>query len=133
MGDYLEILPSLSADVIFLSPPWVMITLSFLSVFSYQKQGGPDYKYEKEFNLSSIRLKGGVDGFDLFYRTFQKTNNVAYYLPRNTNHDQIKNIALEGEKRCGRGGTIICCEVEEEIIGQRTKAITAYFGDLVVQ
>lgn len=39
VGDFLELAPSLKADVVFLSPPW----------------GGPEYVKKKDFLISDIK------------------------------------------------------------------------------
>ena len=103
IGDSLRIIPSLTfADVIFLSPPW----------------GGPTYIQAEEFNLKDdIPL----DGFKLFDKCLEVSENVAYFVPRNTNVDQLISLA-------GSGGIV---EVEQNILNKKVKAMTAYFGDLI--
>lgn len=110
-------------DVVFLSPPW----------------GGPDYMLQRkndiefvgeqtlataerhpEFSLASIKP---IHGADLFHLTRKITNNVAYFLPRNTSLDEISALLSEsapGEK----------VEVEEEWMSTKLKALTCYFGGL---
>jgi len=103
VGDALKILPKLtSADVIFLSPPW----------------GGPGYINSEVFDL---KKDIPLDGFELFDVALQITDNIAYFVPRNTNVDQLISLA-------GPGGYV---EVEENILNGKIKSITAYFGDLV--
>ena len=61
------ILPKLtSAEVVFLSPPW----------------GGPEY-----INKDVFDLKRGIplDGFEVFNAALEVTENIAYFMPRNTN------------------------------------------------
>ena len=103
VGDSLEILPTLTfADVIFLSPPW----------------GGPNYIQAEEFNLKDdIPL----DGFKLFDKALEVSENIAYFVPRNTNLDQLMSLA-------GPGGIV---EVEQNILNKKVKAMTAYFGDII--
>jgi len=103
VGDSLKILPELtSAEVIFLSPPW----------------GGPEY-----INTDSFNLKDDIpiDGFNLFDKCLEVTENIAYFVPRNTNLDQLISLA-------GSGG---CVEVEQNILNRKIKSITAYYGDLI--
>ena len=104
VGDSMTIIPKLvSADVIFLSPPW----------------GGPDYVFTEEYNLKDdIPL----DGFEIFNKCLEVTDNVAYFVPRQTNTDQL--ISLAGEE-----GFV---EIEQNVLNGRIKAITAYYGDLVI-
>lgn len=40
VGDFLQLAPTLKADVVFLSPPW----------------GGPDYMFNPNYNLDSIQV-----------------------------------------------------------------------------
>ncbi|KAK3822957.1 MAG: RNA cap guanine-N2 methyltransferase-domain-containing protein [Benniella sp.] len=89
-GDYMTLIPRLKADVVFLSPPW----------------GGPEYLSQPtEF---------------LFRETSKITNNIAYYLPRNSDPEQIGRLA-------GPGGV---CEIEENHLNNVCKAWTAYYGEL---
>lgn len=113
-----------------------------------------------EFTLDCIRP---IHGRDLFELSRKITKNVAYYLPRNSNLEQIAELldvgvddtelgisGAEGIKAGGHGlekqGTkrkrrhsdvgdegdkrVERVEVEEEWMGNKLKAITAYFGGL---
>ncbi|KAF4569407.1 hypothetical protein EYR36_009197 [Pleurotus pulmonarius] len=101
-------------DVIFLSPPW----------------GGPSYQQssprkgqaaEDEYSLSSIQP---IDGAELYKITQRVTQNIAYYLPRNTNLQEVSALVpAEGQAEF--------VEVEEEWMGSKLKALTCYFGGLV--
>ncbi|WVR08109.1 hypothetical protein IAU60_005155 [Kwoniella sp. DSM 27419] len=105
-------------DVVFLSPPW----------------GGIDYLEGADlFPLSAILP---IPGDDLFKLTSTLTPNIAYYLPRNTDLAQLSalapRLAVTGVAQAeGRGRTREWVEVEEEWVGDKMKAITAYFGGLV--
>ncbi|WVW86985.1 hypothetical protein I302_109041 [Kwoniella bestiolae CBS 10118] len=105
-----------TVDVVFLSPPW----------------GGIDYLNtpSSTYPLSSILP---IPGDDLFELCTTLTPNIAYYLPRNTDLKELAALAktLEGEDPDGRGRTREWVEVEEEWVGEKLKAITAYFGGLV--
>ncbi|KAG0302739.1 Trimethylguanosine synthase [Dissophora globulifera] len=102
-GDYMTLIPKLKADVVFLSPPW----------------GGPGYLAQDEFD---IKKDIPMDGEVLFNETRKITNNIAYYLPRNSNVDQIGQLA-------GSDGT---CEIEKNVLNKVCKAWTAYYGELAV-
>jgi hypothetical protein len=65
--DLFQYLPTFRPDVIFLSPPW----------------GGPQYLHSL-FNLESLVISG-VNGLELVLQTLEITENVVYFLPRNTN------------------------------------------------
>lgn len=105
-------------DVVFLSPPW----------------GGPEYlsgstkgsppdslpaDQHPEFSLSGIQP---IHGAELFKLSRGITKNIAYFLPRNTNLDEISALILSEE--------IEKVEVEEEWMGSKLKALTCYFGGL---
>ena len=103
VGDTLKILPMLtSAEVIFLSPPW----------------GGPGYINAKVFDL---KTDIPLDGFELFNMSLEITENIAYFVPKNTNADQLISLA-------GPGGLV---EVEQNVLNNKIKSTTAYYGDLV--
>ncbi|KAF9970001.1 Trimethylguanosine synthase [Actinomortierella ambigua] len=100
LGDYMTLIPRLKADVVFLSPPW----------------GGPSYS-EREFD---IKHDIPMDGEHLFRETQKITPHIAYYLPRNSNAEQIGRLAGEGET----------CEINKNVLNGACKAWTAYFGEL---
>ena len=90
------------ADVIFLSPPW----------------GGPQYLESDVFDIQSMIP---MDGLKIFEAALEITDNIAYYVPKNTNLDQLISLA-------GDGGHV---EIEQNILNTKVKAVTAYFGDLI--
>jgi len=103
VGDYFQVMPRLQADVVFLSPPW----------------GGPEYLDQEVFDL---QLMGGMmDGFNVFSTASTVTENIAYFVPRNTNVDQLASLA-------GPGGKV---EVEQNLLNRKMKTITAYYGELL--
>jgi trimethylguanosine synthase len=51
----------------------------------------------------------------------QITPNVAFFVPRNTNPQQLAQLA-------GPGNT---CEIEQNSLNGKIKALTAYYGDLI--
>jgi len=71
-GDFLEIAPTLKADVVFLSPPW----------------GGPDYEKYKRFDMNTILEP--IGGMVLYNIAARITQNVAYYLPKNADRFQVR-------------------------------------------
>ncbi|KAH6915625.1 Tgs1 protein [Coprinopsis sp. MPI-PUGE-AT-0042] len=120
LGDYLSFAKSLTdrpqpnqtrrVDVVFLSPPW----------------GGPSYlgapggdKDDEEHPCYTLQSILPIPGEELFNVTKKMTNNIAYYLPRNTDLDEISALAPEES-----------IEVEEEWMGSKLKALTCYFGGL---
>jgi len=107
-GDMLQVVSAMEfgqADVIFLSPPW----------------GGPQYLEQSE--VFDIKTQIPIDGYAVFNAALKVTENIAYFLPKNTNADQLVSLA-------GPDGTI---EIEQNLLKKRMKAVTAYFGDLIVR
>ncbi|XP_017295426.1 trimethylguanosine synthase [Kryptolebias marmoratus] len=102
-GDFLQLAPSLRGDVVFLSPPW----------------GGPDYLSAKVFD---IRTMMEPDGFKIFNQAKQISDNIVYFLPRNADVDQVVSLA-------GPGGKV---EVEQNLLNNKLKTVTAYFGNLII-
>ncbi|KAF9286305.1 Trimethylguanosine synthase [Mortierella alpina] len=102
-GDYMTLIPRLKADAVFLSPPW----------------GGPGYLAQDEFD---IKNDIPMDGEFLFRETMKITKNIAYFLPRNSNAEQIGRLA-------GADGI---CEIEKNVLNHVCKAWTAYFGELAI-
>jgi trimethylguanosine synthase len=74
VGDYFQIIKMLRPDVVFLSPPW----------------GGPEYLSRKVFNLEDM---GGLDGVRIYNDAFERTSNIAYFVPRNTDTAQLAKLA----------------------------------------
>ena len=102
VGDYMNLAPTLCADVVFLSPPW----------------GGPAYSDAAVFDLQTMIP---VDGFRVFELSRNITENIAYFVPKNTNIEQLTSLADFGEK----------VEIEQNLLNKRVKTITAYFGELI--
>nr|XP_043870766.1 trimethylguanosine synthase isoform X2 [Solea senegalensis] len=101
-GDFLQLAPRLRGDVVFLSPPW----------------GGPDYLTADVFD---IRTMMEPDGFQIFRLAKLISHNIVYFLPRNADMDQIASLA-------GAGGKV---EVEQNLLNNKLKTVTAYFGSLI--
>ncbi|XP_078610461.1 trimethylguanosine synthase-like [Branchiostoma floridae x Branchiostoma japonicum] len=101
-GDYLQLAEGLKADVVFLSPPW----------------GGPDYLTADVFDIKTMIVP---DGYEIFEKTKQITDNIAYFVPRNADVEQLVSLA-------GPGGKV---EVEQNFLNRKLKTVTAYYGELV--
>eukprot|EP00795_Rhopilema_esculentum_P007756 gene7756-13599_t len=102
VGDFLKLAPYLKADVVFLSPPW----------------GGPDYLKAKVFNLKTMIIP---DGEEVFYLAKCITDSIAYFLPRNVDVEQVMRLAGPASKT----------EIEQNILNNKVKTVTAYFGELM--
>lgn len=66
-------------DAIFLSPPW----------------GGPEYSKEKEFKLEMCT----PNGYDIFWKALELTENIAYFLPKNT---RSSDVSFLYKKACSK-------------------------------
>ncbi|KAI9062768.1 S-adenosyl-L-methionine-dependent methyltransferase [Trametes sanguinea] len=113
-------------DVVFLSPPWGGPSYIAGSPSKAQassatqpvaEDGGDDT--HAEFGLASIRP---IHGHDLFKVARNITRNVAYFLPRNTNLEEVSQLIADNPAEK--------VEVEEEWMGSKLKALTCYFGGL---
>ncbi|KAI8090080.1 RNA cap guanine-N2 methyltransferase-domain-containing protein [Gilbertella persicaria] len=102
LGDFFDLAPTLKADVVFLSPPW----------------GGPSYMIEDTYDLKTM-IPG--DGLKIFEIASQITPNVAFFVPRNTDPQQLARLA-------GPGNT---CEIEQNSLRGKVKALTVYYGNLI--
>lgn len=103
VGDFFCLSEKLVGDVVFLSPPW----------------GGPAYIVDSVFDIKNILAPKG--GIELFKVSKKISNNIAYYLPKNIDSSQLAEMGGPGSK----------VEVEQNIIGNKLVAITAYYGDLL--
>jgi len=95
-GDFLQIAQywTKPVDAIFLSPPW----------------GGPSYVDLEQFDLT----KTNPNIIEIFRAAEKITPNICLYLPRNTNLDQLLEMA-------GPGNTV---EVQKIHLSDRLKLIT---------
>lgn len=133
LGDYLSFAhsrvassagPHRKIDVVFLSPPWG--GPSYLSGVSHSTNVVDDDEVHPEFHLSDIKP---IHGKELFKLTKNITPNIAYFLPRNTNLEEISELAFIGGGGVGKGKPETV-EVEEEWMGEKLKALTCYYGGL---
>ncbi|XP_032236042.2 uncharacterized protein LOC116617421 isoform X2 [Nematostella vectensis] len=102
LGDFRQIVPQLKADVIFLSPPW----------------GGPGYACADVFDIQTMI---SLDGFELYETAKRVTPNIAYFMPRNVNMEQLTSLA-------GPAGKV---EIEQNFVNKKLKTVTAYYGELI--
>lgn len=103
VGDFLVLAASLKADVVFLSPPW----------------GGPQYMKQETYDLEQHLQP--VPASQLMTKSFQIADNVAVFLPRNSNTQQLAAMA-------GPGGSV---EIEQSFLDRKLIALTAYYGELI--
>lgn len=127
--------PRGSADVVFLSPPYVSCRCrrrhDGQSLTEEHRWGGVDYQrlprastdgsaYPGSYPLSALTPLPGKELFDLARRI---TPDVAMYLPRSVDVGDIGKLAAPDE----------VVEVEEAWMGRNCKAVTALFGGLVAE
>ena len=137
--DYLEFAKEYAAkpeeerniDVVFLSPPW----------------GGPQYltmSPSKEKDLVETMLETApsyslqnilpIPGDELFRLSRQISKNVAYYLPRNVDLEEVSKLLATSDPKFTSTQREVqeeIVEVEEEYMAGKLKAVTCYFGGLV--
>ncbi|XP_056377911.1 trimethylguanosine synthase [Hyla sarda] len=101
-ADFMCVARDLKADAVFLSPPW----------------GGPDYVSAETFDIKTMM---SPDGFEIFQLSQQITKNIIYFVPRNTDVEQVASLA-------GPGGQV---EIEQNFLNKKLKTMTVYFGDLI--
>lgn len=141
-------------DVVFLSPPWggpeyisrqlhdandisdADATAVDGSTNGFANGYGNGTESHPEFSLSYMQP---IHGADLFQLTRRITNNVAYFLPRNTNLEEISALISLSVSTCPSssvpvpapaGDSTEMVEVEEQWMGSKLKALTCYFGGL---
>lgn len=64
---------------------------------------------------------GGMDGVEIYRVAQARTDNIAYFVPRNTDTAELAQLA-------GEDGRV---EVEQNLLNWKTKTITAYYGNLI--
>ncbi|KAJ3907964.1 Tgs1 protein [Lentinula edodes] len=111
-------------DVVFLSPPWGGPSYLSGSGSPSDSNSSPNENMPAPFALSDIQPIHGVDLFKLSNRI---TPNIAYYLPRNTDLDEVSALVKNDNSKDDIQEFI---EVEEEWMGRKLKALTCYFGGL---
>lgn len=139
-------------EVVFLSPPWGGIdyqTLGSTSTPTPKKQkaltatnapstptpapppSAVSSSHPPSYPLSAL---APLPGDQLFALARAITPHVAYYLPRNVDIEELARLP-EGCPRRTAAGDVMegeeQVEVEEEWMGWKMKAVTAYYGDLV--
>ena len=76
------------------------------------------YLDSKVFDLQTMI---SLDGFKIYQTAREITENIAYYVPRNVDIQQLALLA-------GPNGSV---EIEQHFINKKLKTMTAYFGELV--
>ncbi|TPX65463.1 hypothetical protein SpCBS45565_g05127 [Spizellomyces sp. 'palustris'] len=100
LGDFLKVAENLKADAVFLSPPW----------------GGPEYLSSEVYDIPTMLP---IDGAQLLQAAKKISDNICLYMPRNVNQQQLIEYAGDA-----------VCELEQEFLNGRPKALVAYYGHL---
>ncbi|KAG2141856.1 Tgs1 protein [Suillus clintonianus] len=123
-------------DVVFLSPPWggpgyISPSETSKNLVSADDNADQDDELETRSQYSLSRIQP-IHGADLFRLTKRISENIAYFLPRNTDLNEISALGLlEKDERAATNDESRMIEVEEEWMGSKLKALTCYFGGLV--
>lgn len=141
-------------DVVFLSPPWGGPSYLSGSInpvvpsLTEQPPCPPSFSdrdgveppgVHPSYSLDTIQP---IHGADLFHLSRRITKNIAYFLPRNTDLEEISNllqpppsqdltIGFDGSTKAVVESCQEQVEIEEEWMGSKLKALTCYFGGLV--
>ena len=117
-------------DVVFLSPPW-----GGPSYMSAPDGKSEDVDNATPQNVYSLKNIEPIPGDELFRLTRQITHNIAYFLPRNVDLNEVSQLLEDADKDSGFLETQRSpqekIEIEEEYMGGKLKALTCYFGGLV--
>lgn len=116
-------------DVVFLSPPWGGIDYAAPAAASDDDEEEQQHYY---YTLDKLAPK---PGHELFRLARAITPDVALYLPRNTDVEQVARLPRCAPLSPTRGGEEEeeeeeQVEIEEAWTAGRLKAITCYFGSL---
>ena len=103
VGDFFKLAPTITADVVFLSPPW----------------GGPEYLKSDVYDIEAALQP--CPASQLMASARQISSDIAIFLPRNSNTQQLAMLA-------GPGNSV---ELEQSFLNRRLIAITAFYGNLV--
>ena len=104
VGDFFQVAPALKnkVDAVFLAPPW----------------GGPNYKKLSQYDLE---INMPFNGKKIFSVASAISKNIGFYVPKNTNRDQL--MALDHK------GVIKIQELwKRRPKGSDITALTVYYG-----
>lgn len=79
IADVCTTLPTLHADVVFISPPW----------------GGPQYRTQQRSSLHDMHV-GERSVVQLFRAARRVSRSIALFLPRNVDRDELEQMAGQG-------------------------------------
>lgn len=145
-------------EVVFLSPPWGGIDYQTLGTAPVESTATSQSKKLKNISHPAVpstptpalpppstasnappsyplSALAPLPGDQLFALARAMTPHVAYYLPRNVDIEEVARLPESCPRRTA-GGEVMegveRVEIEEEWMGWKMKAVTAYYGDLAV-
>lgn len=139
--------PDDQVEVVFLSPPWGGIDYRELAapeaatgtstpvakrLKAADVPSTPTPALPKEKPAYPLVALGPLPGNELFALARAMTSNVAYYLPRNVDIEEVARLPEVAPREGAKEGEVERVEVEEEWMGGKMKAVTVYYGDLAV-
>ena len=92
--------------------------IRIINVFCFFFNLGPQYLNAEVFDVQQMIP---LDGIKIFDAALKITENIAYYVPKNSNVDQLISLA-------GPGGQV---EIEQNLLNTKVKTVTAYYGELI--
>ncbi|KAK9480983.1 RNA cap guanine-N2 methyltransferase-domain-containing protein [Lipomyces japonicus] len=110
-GDYFQLIDTLQADFVFLSPPW----------------GGPEYKRQSVFDLSAMEP---YNYEEIMRASLSITKNIALYVPRNSDLGQLEDCFDYKEYQPYSNGSPYKCALKFLALRGHFVALCAYYGDL---
>jgi trimethylguanosine synthase len=146
-------------EVVFLSPPWGGIDYQTLGSAPDGTAATPQSKKLKAISHPTVpstptpalpppttdpstappsyllSALAPLPGDQLFALARALTPHVAYYLPRNVDIEEVARLPESCPRRTADGEVVEGVErveIEEEWMGWKMKAVTAYYGDLAV-
>jgi trimethylguanosine synthase len=126
-------------DVVFLSPPWGGVDYLSMSPSkdtqipmstSIQAEKDPGMAHSKAGQEYSLANVSPLHGGELFQIAREITPNIAYFLPRNQDLEEVSALVTTGDGQMVGNYPHEIIEIEEEWMGTKLKALTCYFGGL---
>lgn len=105
---------------------------------SHRKTPKETYGIPNEMPPYPLSALAPVSGQELFTLSSRISPNIAFYLPKNTDTNELAALAPDIVDEEGKAVGKEWVEVEEEYVGQERgwnslKAITAYYGGIIAE
>lgn len=122
------------ANICIQSPPWGGVTYRDPSTIQTVEQTGEEPEQAQSepspayYPLSLLAPSGGKA---MFEASSNLTCNVAMFLPRNVDLNEVVRLVTDDETKASETTTErVIVDVEEQFMGKYCKALSCYFGDL---